>query len=130
MCSFPVLFSSYNYACFLTSPMHAVCMAQLILLDLITLIMFRQEYKLKSSSLFSCPHFLCLMLKYSQLSVVKHAQRMIFSLSEFKATGNIIVLCVLDFTFLGSRRKTKKYELKDTKHSLNVICSSFLRKYV
>jgi hypothetical protein len=54
---FPLAFSTNNLYAFLISPFHATYSVYLILLDIIILIIFREENKSRSSSLCSFLHF-------------------------------------------------------------------------
>jgi hypothetical protein len=64
------------------SPIRATCSTRRIILDMITLIIFVEAYKLRSSSLRSLFHppatFLPLRSKYSQNPILKHKQSMLF----------------------------------------------------
>jgi len=48
----------------------------------------------------------------------------------YKATGKIVVLCILFFKLLYSTLKEKKIALNDSKNSFNSICYEFFLKRI
>jgi hypothetical protein len=103
-----------------TSPVHATCPTHHILLDLVTLIILGEVYKLKSS-------LLCTLLQPPATSFLfgpnilfsslfSHTLNLCSALSlrdevshTYKRTGKIIVLCILIFKFLEKRWKKEDY---------------------
>jgi hypothetical protein len=127
---FPSGFPTRILYAFLISPSRATCPAHVILLVFVTLTVLGEVCKIQSSSLFSISpasrHFLPLGSKYSpQHPVLKHS--LCSSLSVWdqvsypdKTTSKI--------SFSRGDRKTKVFELIGSKHSWNLICSSFLHE--
>jgi hypothetical protein len=91
---FPSGFQTKILYAFLTFPMHVTCPTHLILLELITFIIFDEEYKLQRSSLCSYLH----SSVTSSLFKSKHSPQH-FALKHqfshpYKVTGKIIVLYI------------------------------------
>jgi hypothetical protein len=105
-----------NLYTFLSSPMHATCPAQHILLDLIYRLIFGEEYKICSSSLCNLhlspvtssllgPNILLRTLFSNTLSLCSSLNVRDQVSHPYKTTGTIIVLRILTFMFLDSRQE-------------------------
>jgi hypothetical protein len=112
---FPSGFPAKTLYTFLSSPKHATCPAHLILLYVICIMMFSDEYKLLcnflhypvTSYLLSPNIFLRTLFSntsslFSSLNVRDQVSH------PYKTTGRIMILSILTFTFLDSRHKDKR----------------------
>ena len=120
------------------SPLYAKCSAHFILLDFLTRNVLGEEYRSGSSSLHSFLHS-PVTLSPSGPNILStlfsHTLSLRSSLNDSGQFSHpykedkIIVLYILIFIFLDSKNwKTKDSAPNDSKHSLILICSLFLRE--
>ena len=119
----------------LVSPIPATWSAHLILLDLITRIIFGEQYRSLSSSLCSFYHFpvilsflspnILLITQFSNTIRVCSSLNMSDQDSHpYKTTDYIIILYILEFLYFWIATWKTKYSVpNDSKHSLTSICS-------
>ena len=118
----------------LLSPVRVTCPAKLILLDLISQIIFDEEYRSLRPSWCSFLHSRVTSSLWGQSILLSTlfsntlSLRSFLSVSDhvsqpYKAKGRIIVLCIWGFMFLGSRLEDKRFCTKWSKQSMTAICS-------
>ena len=118
----------------LLSPTRAIWPAYPIFLDLISLIIFGEQYRPLSSFLcrflhspitaslldpnfFSAPYSQKPLSLRSSLNVCTQVSH------PYKTTGKIIILYIIMFKFFDSTWNTKDSALNDSKHFLTSVCS-------
>ena len=110
----------------------APCPAHLMLLNVITQIIFGEEFSLLSSAL--CSFLSCSLIpfrpKYSpQHTVLKYPQPAFLlqieqpSFTPIQHNRQITVLYILVFKFSDSKLEDTRFSTNDSKHSLTSICS-------
>jgi hypothetical protein len=131
---FPAGFPTRSLYAPLLSSVHTTCPFHLILLDLIIWIVFGEEYRSLSSSLYSFPHSpvnLSLLGPNIFFSTLfSNPLSLSFSISVCDqvshphiTTGKIIFLYVLIFIFLDSKLEDFDSALNDSKCSVTSVCS-------
>jgi uncharacterized membrane protein len=105
---------------FLSSPMHATCPTHFFCLDTICFMILGDEYKLWSSSLCNFLHYpvtsSLLGPNIFLITLFSNTLTICYSLSvrdqashSYKTNDKILVLYILAFTFLDSRRDDKRF---------------------
>jgi hypothetical protein len=117
---FPSGFPTNNLYVFFFSPLHATCLTDLILLDLIILIILGEKYKSRSSSVCSFLHPPVTSSLFHQNIILNalfsNALSLCFSLNlrdqishPYRTTGKIFVLYTLIFMFFHSRQEDRRF---------------------